>query len=399
MSRYVSDKLVHLSDEQIDNMLNEYYQKNKVSELIKKYNIDITSSKFVTILPYEVNFEGLVCDYCGEQVYIKYLSRNSFDTEEYICRSCGHMPNRPRCACNGCKNKAKQNAVIERKKQESEEQQNEMFIRIWLEIDAGNAVYEDTLTFEQKVYLGAFLREGIYEDYSCIKPINFFTTPIAPTFILQEEIVDELKNNKLIKIHPNTEVKYFNNINIEKRTASFEKTSVWWQLNVKSLDMAKVPLVDSIMNPNFEFDNNEAYLLWRKIALHESIEYLKYNIQQLFDIDYNVGEKTISVINDLIKHYSVAQIYYIIYSSTNNALRYREEKSIPNKQAANSIIGRMQSLGERALNNGWELGNYKRCKDCPQSLISKFFFERILKINEDGFNQKPHVINRLQKSL
>lgn len=385
MSRFISDKLVHLSDEQIDNMLSEYYQGDKVTDLINKYNIDITPSKFGTVLPYKVNFDGLKCDYCGEQIYIKYLSRNSSETEEYICHNCGHMPENSLCTCYICKDIAKQIAI-------EEEHQKEIFVRKLLKIDPNSAVFEDMMTFEQKVYLGAFLREGIDEDYSCIKPIKTFATPIAPTSLLEDEIIDELRNRKIIKIHPNTDVNSFDNIDVEKGIAYFNKNSVWWQLNVKSLDKSKVPLVDSIINPYFEFDYHEAFLLWRKIALHESIEYLKYNIERLFDIDYNVGEKTISVINDLLNHYSVGQIYYIIYSSTNNALRYREENYIPNRQAANSIIGRMQSLGERALNNGWKLDNYGRRKDCPQSLISKFFFERILKINEDGFNQKPYVI-------
>jgi chorismate mutase len=88
----------------------------------------------------------------------------------------------------------------------------------------------------------------------------------------------------------------------------------------------------------------------------------------------------------------VGQIYHLIYTATNKALRFKEEHCVANNHAANSIIGYMQSLGERAQNDHWNLNNYNRVKECPQSLISKFFFERILRINEMGFTQKPQLI-------
>lgn len=129
-----------------------------------------------------------------------------------------------------------------------------------------------------------------------------------------------------------------------------------------------------------------------KIALNECLEYLLHNIETMFNITYKVGDKTNGVLNDLLNEFSVGQIYHLIYTATNKALRFKEEHCVANNHAANSIIGYMQSLGERAQNDHWNLNNYNRVKECPQSLISKFFFERILRINEMGFTQKPQLI-------
>jgi len=61
---------------------------------------------------------------------------------------------------------------------------------------------------------------------------------------------------------------------------------------------------------------------------------------------------------------------------------------------SNTIVGNAQSFAERARINKWELQKYNRIKDCPQSALSRFFFERIIKIGFDGFNEIPSL-NRI----
>lgn len=144
--------------------------------------------------------------------------------------------------------------------------------------------------------------------------------------------------------------------------------------------------VDMIMNPpelqgNFE----EALELWRKIALFETIDYFEHSVRSTMDVEYTTGEKTCNVLKDLLLDYSVSQVYGIIYKTTNNALRFQAEKAIRNRHAANTIISNAQSFGERAKINKWKLQSYHRIKNCPESALSKFFFERILKIGSDGF--------------
>lgn len=391
MDRFRSDKLAHLSDEQIEDLLNKYYQKANISKLIKEYHINVTSHKFASILPFEEKQTDDVCECCGGRLILKYLSRNLLQTYKYICTNCSHSSNDEDCSCEYCQEKRHQMELLEKEKREFDEHQKELFVRSLLEIHEDDAVDFDALTFVQKVYLGAFLREGISEDYSYIKAIRNFTNLIAPTSEFRDEIIIELKTKRIIKIHPNVELRYIHDVNIEKEQFMFDVYDVSWYLNLKSSILDRVSLIDSIINPDLEFNKDDAVMLWRKIALHESIQYLQYNIMKLFSIYYTVGEKTVSVINDLLNNYSVSQIYYIIYNSTSKALRYKEEHNISSKHAANSIITQMQSLGERALNKGWSLEKYSRHRDCPQSLISKFFFERILKIDENGFNLKPSL--------
>ena len=53
------------------------------------------------------------------------------------------------------------------------------------------------------------------------------------------------------------------------------------------------------------------------------------------------------------------------------------------------VISSCEGQGERAIANNWNLTNYSRVKDLPQSQISKIFFDSILQISYLGFSEKP----------
>lgn len=59
------------------------------------------------------------------------------------------------------------------------------------------------------------------------------------------------------------------------------------------------------------------------------------------------------------------------------------------KHAANTTIGLCQRYIERAKINGWKLTEYKKPKDLLQSELSRFFFNRVIKIGELGFTMQP----------
>jgi hypothetical protein len=97
-----------------------------------------------------------------------------------------------------------------------------------------------------------------------------------------------------------------------------------------------------------EEDKNEALIIWKEIALNECLEYFKYQMDKV-KFDFNPGEKTSTVFKDLLEHFSVAQIYGIIYKAIANAIRYYQETNIARKQAANSVIGNCQRYGEKTI--------------------------------------------------
>lgn len=80
-----------------------------------------------------------------------------------------------------------------------------------------------------------------------------------------------------------------------------------------------------------------------------------------------------------------------------SAALLQKDKHLSNQKAANSIITFAQSYAERAKINKWVISNFSRIKELPESMLSKFFFERILKIGNAGFTEVPRVIQNSPK--
>lgn len=381
----MKEKLSHLSEKQINELIERYYNKEKVSDLIAEYNLDIRPNQLVKHFPPEIL--EIECKHCGNNLIRARVSRDNshWHSIPEFCYKCGHI-NVDFCSCDNCR-------ISDMNYQEESEREKQNFIDIWLTYYDDEKIDIKDLSFTDKIYLGAFLREGLSEDYNYIKPIEEFINPLAPTSEFRSKIIDRLVEIDAIHVHKNTDPDLIEIVDYDKGSYKYYTYKVLWALNIKKGELNKVPLIESIINPNdlIESDYEEAFLLWKKIALYESLEYFEHSTSNILGIDYKIGEKTRTVISDLVNDYSVSQIYGILYKSTNNALRFQVEKEVSMRHASNTIVGNAQSFGERAKVNKWELQKYNRIKNCPQSALSKFFFERVIKIGYDGFNEVPRL--------
>lgn len=383
----------HLSTNELESLISRYYNKEKVADLIKEYKLDVLQSNLVKHFPRETS--EIICKYCKINLSRNRNSRDySWNRSEFICPQCQHSENQS-CNCKNCREIEK--ARLDKEKEEKQEIVNQI-----LNSNTTQKVKFEELDFYKKIYLGALLREGISEDYNFIKPIELFINPIAPTYEFQSEITNELINNDLIVINPNTDPNSINIVDFDKGYFRYNPLKVIWSLNIESDNVNKVQLVEHFILPSDlqAEDYENAFLLWKKIALFECIDYFKVSIRNILRLDdYAIGEKTASVFTTLLNDFSVSQIYGIIYKSVNEALRYQAESNINKKHAANSIIGKALSYGERAKLNKWDISKYSRIKDCPESALSKFFFEKVLKIGYNGFNVKPYKFNSYKESI
>ena len=323
-----------------------------------------------------------------------YPSKTSYNSrwggnEVASCLACDHRQSGS-CACEGCQEvnriaaqqKAEQEAVA---KQEFQQQLERRLIETKLP-----AVSYESLSFSQKVYLGAITRGGIDEGFNFIRPLDQFITLLAPTYSYQGVILNSLtKTVPALVISPHSPTEVFNKT---EQGFSYHPTQVSWELNVSIGTLVKVPLVEAIMNPvSLDTTPEQKLQLWREIALQEVLEDFLESISSLLNVDFSVGEMTITVFNNLLLDYSTAQIYGIIHKAINEALRFKAEKQTSNKHAANYVISNAQSYGERAKAKGWELNSFSRKRNRPISVISRFYFEKVLGIADKGFYEKPNL--------
>lgn len=370
----MGNKLSHLSKDDISKLILEYYNGVNVNSLILKYKVDVSNNRLYKTFPKIET--GDMCIHCDSKLVSVYNSRSCLSRFDISCPNCGHH-NSGYCPCDNC-NK-------ERVKQEELKLQGIRDKLIpQLNADKDMQPY-NSLNTKDRVLLGAFLRGGISEDLTHIKSLNELTEKLSPTHDMDLTVVRYLIKRGLISVSAKSSFDCFSNVTDNSFT--YDLTKVKWDLNVIDFLISKGKMIDNLMNPSVEFDNGELQELWTLLNTEEVVSYLKYSIKNVFNIDYKIGAKTNTIVNDLINRFSISEIYGFIYRSTNNALRFYTENNVNKSHAANTIIGNIQKFAERVEANNWEVNKFSRDSRCPESVLSSFMYGRVLKIGDAGFNE------------
>ncbi|MFQ7300328.1 hypothetical protein [Clostridium sp.] len=387
----IHEKLRHLTMLQIESLMNKYYNGVKASDIIKEYNIDTTSSKLYTLFP-PIICEDIICPVCNEPMYKERDSKSSYswNKKKPFCAICGHT-DEIICKCNYCiAEREKVRKLNEERKVRILQEKREKIKKVY-DLNIVPVNYSE-LNFREKVFLGALLRTSLSEDMEVILPLNDAERELAPTIGYIKEILSYLIGRGVISVDSNSSIDAFLDSNEEKDIEFpnvYYITMVKYRINIVGDEEIK-NILSKIINPKSfsDADKEDALNIWKEIALEECIEYFEYQMKSV-RFDFNIGEKTIAIFKDLLENFSVSQIYGIIYKSVANATKYYQESSVSKKQAANSVIGGCQRYAERAMINNWELAKYSRIKELPQSMISEFFFDRVIGVGSLGFNMPP----------
>lgn len=335
----VNEKLSHLNEEQIEELIEKYYNGSNVKGLISEYNISTKSTSINSLFPYLIN-RDLPCPYCKVNMISKYLPKSHTHKKgEPFCPICNHN-NGQNCNCPKCsleREKKLQEEIIKKQKLVKEVYDESKYVPVNFE----------EFTFEEKVYTGALLRCAMTEDYSEIKGYDILEKKLSPNTKLTDEVIKNLIKQNIIKVSSLSPISAFEDC--DKFPYTFYKYHVYYHLNLYSI-IERNQLIEHLINPEGYLEENpeKCYELWKKIALNECLEYLLYNMEEI-GFDYNIGDKTISVFSDLLKYFSTAQIFNIIYFGINQASRYFLEYHVSKKKAANSVIGHCQRRGERSI--------------------------------------------------
>lgn len=387
----IHEKLRHLTMLQIESLMNKYYNGVKASDIIKEYNIDTTSSKLYTLFP-PIICEDIICPVCNEPMYKERDSKSSYswNKKKPFCAICGHT-DEIICKCNYCiAEREKVRKLNEERKVRILQEKREKIKKVY-DLNIVPVNYSE-LNFREKVFLGALLRTSLSEEMEVILPLNDAERELAPTIGYIKEILSYLIGRGVISVDSNSSIDAFLDSNEEKDIEFpnvYYITMVKYRINIVGDEDIK-NILSKIINPKSfsDADKEDALNIWKEIALEECIEYFEYQMKSV-RFDFNIGEKTIAIFKDLLENFSVSQIYGIIYKSVANATKYYQESSVSKKQAANSVIGGCQRYAERAMINNWELAKYSRIKELPQSMISEFFFDRVIGVGSLGFNMPP----------
>lgn len=338
------EKLNHLSDDQIKEVINLYLDENvKLSEIIKKYRIDTSPSQFVRLLPPRKVTKK--CIHCGEPLYQNYGIRSLFRNcgkydDELFCIKCGHktysenIPYIYPCKCDGCQALAELD--IKKKK--------ELIKRIYVE-KTNNLGYE-VLPLDYQIMLLYVILHNPRCSVELIEPCS--------SGGYYQECISELNKIGIISVSGMSSVDAFKEEDFPKR---FYPGMVCYDINVSFAD-ATVKRINE--NKFFTENYGEEYLyFYLKGFMADDLTNRFADMLSERGLELKDYDKQYKQMTDLLDYISYTQVLYIckrvaVYWSDKVLTR-----EIPKWKANNIVMTQVKKYYDRAVENDWYMHNAK----------------------------------------
>ena len=396
MTIKLAEEVKHLSTEEIEELYERYISGEKNQELMEEYGIDARPNKLLSLFP-PLKHESLECMYCALPLFYRRKGKtSSSDSSEYFCLKCGHKEGyhysrKLICSCSPC---AEKHAEAARLKHNADLEK----IAHKYDINKRVMLQYSELSFSHKCYLlSLFLMQSELE-HNRIKPLNNTDCAIAlsPTTPFDDDIILKLHADSVLVVDPNSPFSAFDPCDEFK---SFYYRDVFWIINITLNGVDRLTLEDLFklvyielrdrILPEWEEDIKQ--LVFR-LAEEEVKRYLEVCLEQLKLPD--APKKTNEVIKELLKEFSVSEIYYFIKKTTENAhLFYAKGKAESKKHAVNTIPSKLVSLANRASNEGWNVYKYSRTYKTERSQLSIVLFDLVIDGGDDlAFYKSPEAL-------
>lgn len=392
----IADEIKHLSHKEIEELYIKYMNGEKNSILVEYYKIKINPNKLITILPPTILYETL-CPYCKTAMFTKRQSKSSssLSAPPIECFDCSHKiySNNFRYQNKTCKCESCIRITLQIKNSEKEEKQNRILEQY--NISKKDPVNYIELKFLDKLFLITLFRMQTNEEFKYILSLDDSseTQSLSPTHQMDLEILRKLYERNIIIVDPTSNIDSFI---INEETNSFFINKVRWIVNVSANENNRSEL-DEIYNKIYQELKNGIKSEWEedlfeiifKIPKEEILQYIYIKSKEL-NVSFTAEIKTREIVTQLLQDFSVREIYYFVKKSVEDAhIYYSKGLSNGKKHAANTIPNKMLSLGERAINENWNIYKYNRDSRAPRSSISKVFYDFFLQEEDTGFFKAP----------
>lgn len=363
----------YLGEVDFTNLIHRYYDGEKVTHLLKEYEVKVSANKFASCLPYFTSQH--MCPYCAELAF-SVGSKSEKDGNIYVkmireCYQCGHKidPKNPNLKCDCAECQGYFEDILNND------------ISASIEYTKSNADYENESEYI-KLMIAALLRSGQSEyDLELIKPV--FTEEKSKLSPIQEvsiKIISTLKRTNWIRFAEESQESCFTVEDGEITRYVPLKTT--YRLNLVD-DFGGVT---ALTNPDLSNTHQIVmYEKWLEIAQAECLEYLVYHLDE-YNLPDDIGPKTKAVIYEGLKRFSVSQMFNFIWRAAKNAAAYYQKDRVTKQHAVNSIPGSMQRDMDRAVAEGWEVKGYSRNYKLPRSIYAGMFYDLALKMGDKAID-------------
>lgn len=346
----IPDYLSQLNKTEIEQVIELYHGKElTINGIIEKFGLDkITPSHFKNHLPPVIETNN-ICPEC--------------ETLSWVSHTCRGLLSNPFCPV--CEQWLSANFNPESRLWELKHEKEMMTWEPMIDVDFyGNEVSidqatYDSLDFETKVVLGCMVSIAAAEDLTHIKGQLLKYKKLFPSYFDSEQALMKLTNSTYIPF----DIRY----------------------NIEPTVIKQLLLPQDRLNSSPE----EQYLLWKKIVLAETKEMLNWR-SELYSFHISQSDLVDEILGNLLESHSLGQLYHIIwlavakatdcYAQTNNRF-----------MSANSIIHNCKRTADYFHANDKVISIYNRPSQCEQSELSRYYFNSILQIGQNGFCDIPSL--------
>lgn len=374
------NKFDFLSEDEMTNLVKEYYEgRTSMAELKNKYKLPIIN-KFEDHFP--LIQTNQVCDLCKNKM-VKVPHHRSWSANDPVCSVCGHN-NEKYCPCWTC------HEIEQKRELVAEELKNDR-ISAQLKKELLFPVSYEKLSAQEKITLGMLVRKMSSEDLTHIVP---FVS--KENWKNNKDFILPLFKSKILTIHPESNYNFIqaaeNKFNETELTYEFYKMK--WYVNVIKEGFSNIELYHhfATAGDKLNFTEEDVFRYWKLIARDETLKYLSYNFDFILKIPFESNFAIESLLDYLTNHFSIGQIYNLIWKYTNNTLRFMKERKTTTEHASNYLLKCIKNEAEKIIQNDYELAHYNKPKYLPANSFSDFFFNHILKSTGEGFRVLPSEI-------
>lgn len=323
---------------------------------------------------------GDVCAKCGRSYH--YSTRTDFVDR--------HRYSLPKWVCDECMKKEDERKAAEQAAHEAK-QRDRLLARFTNQ--KRGPLDPRSIEFDDAVYLLSFFRLGATEDLRFIRSLSTFKEgSLSPSAAFDLEIIRQLYDHKLLFVHPDSPIEAFD----DNLTTYYPTVTYWWT-PMLSLDKPAnaffIELETLFRNMDWsDHWNNQIYLLWKRIAVEECLQYLTFTLGE-HSLELKHGPKTLHVLNNVLESYSVSQVFNFIWRAAKDAAAFYLRERVPKQHAANTVVGSIQRQADKAKSEGWNVKGYQRNYKVPQSTVSRVFADTVMQFGDEGFTSPPRTGN------
>lgn len=352
-----------------------YYTGEPIQSLIDEYGIPARPSGLVGLFPAELL--DRTCPHCGQRLVRKRSSRDVRWLRAAACPRCRHADHGG-CRCRGCDGLQRQQ---KREHEAAVRSSIEAYCRIR---NAKLATPEsaEAIGPVATIALYALMRTCSWGNEDTIPALGITSLPFTPAESLSKLLLDFLHDEGLIGIDPTSHPAAFT---LHGTTVlSHSVASVSWVLPKATAGCIERSI--------------ERVVGWTELPAAWQSE--AENVQTLLSVaecegyfEWCLADRGLpapdltsmrEVIAELLRGFSVAQAFRIIWNGAKEASDFMLRNSATRAQASQHALAACRQWGDQARSRGWPVYPFSRPNALPRSMLSLVLHDLVLKVGERG---------------